>query len=361
MRLFVLLLCLSFCLPVRAQDILVYHAYWMGDVWHQYDLQNFRRLFFFELPVDADGRVRQRHGWPQRWQALRTQAAADGVPVDPVVSLLGTSRFVEVFGSEAATANLLDACIALAREAGGLHLDVEVFDTPPAAAVAAFGRFLRDLRQAMNAPPRGHLSGFVPARSPLYAAGSLAVFDQVVVQGYDVNWPSGPRAGPIAQLDGDSPAAWRTAADILLAQGIAAPRIYFSSPLYGYEWPVSSTAAGATSRGPARTVTFAPVSPDLLPEMSGSALMRVLEHGWRRDAATQAPWYQFRARDGHWQGWFDDPVSLRRRLDYLTRGRFGGVAFFVLGYDGGVLVRVAREAFRGSAERPRDTRPEFVR
>ena len=102
-------------------------------------------------------------------------------------------------------------------------------------------------------------------------------------------------------------------------------------------------------------------SPDLLPEMAGSALLRALEHGWQRDAATQTPWYQFRARDGFWQGWFDDPVSLRRRLDYLARGRFGGVAFFVLGYDGGVLVRVAREAFKRSGDRPRNGRPEFVR
>ena len=361
MRFLALLLCLSLSLPARAQEILTYHAYWMGEVWRQYELETFRRIFFFDLPVDADGGVGERHGWPERWEALRQDAARAGVAVDPVVSLLGTERFVEIFGRAEATARLLDTCIALARESGGLHLDVEVFDALPAPAIAAFRRFLRDLREAMNAAPRGHLSAFVQALGPLYTGTELAFLDRVVVQGYDAHWPRGPRAGPVAELDGTSPAAWKTAARSLTASGVPPGRIYFSSPLYGYEWPVTSTAARATSRGPARTLTFAPVSPDLLPEVSGSALMRAMEFGWQRDAASAAPWYRFRERDGHWQGWFDDPVSLRRRLDFVGRSRFGGVAFFVLGYDGGTLVRVAREAFTAPGERPRDRRPESAR
>lgn len=360
MRLFVLLLAVFLCLPARAQSVVVYHAHWMGDAWRQYNLSTFTRIFFFDLAVGADGLL-EHHGWPDRWRVLREQAARDAVPINPVVSVLGVQPFRAVFGDERARNRLLEDCIALAMEAGGVHLDVEVFEPLSPPEIAAFRDFLAALRRALDVPPRRHLSAFVPVSGDLYSAAELARLDLVVAQGYDVHWPDGPTAGPVAALAGESPAAWIPATRDLLAKGVARHKLYLSSPLYGYEWPVSAATPQAATRGPARIITYAPVSAAVLPDIRGNALARAREHGWRRDAASRAPWYQFREDDGLWQGWFDDPVSLRDRLAYLQEGGFGGVAFFVLGYDGGALVDTAREAFRGPAASARDMRRESVR
>ena len=58
------------------------------------------------------------------------------------------------------------------------------------------------------------------------------------------------------------------------------------------------------------------------------------------------------------QGWFDDAASLQPRLDFVRAGGFRGVALFVLGYDGGMLLESIQSRFRErSAPAAASTRP----
>lgn len=357
MRVLIFFVLLGFCILARGQEIIAYHAYWMGDVWRQYDLGKFRRILFFDLAVDPSGRLTQKNGWPEKWMDLRQQALVRGVPVDPVVTVLGREVFSAVFGSADARALFLSECVALARESGGLHLDVEVFEPVEAAHLEAFRIFLADLRRSLDTPPRRFLSAFIPSAGDLYSPKELAYLDEVVAQGYDVHWAEAPTAGPVALLRGESAAAWETAAGKLLRGGVAPEKLFFSTPLYGYEWPVVSDEPRAASRGPARIVTYAPVGADLLPDIRLNALTRVAVHGLRREPGSETPWYVLRDSDGWWQGWYDDAISLRKRLVFVREGGFGGVAFFVLGYDGGALLEVARDVLKVPARRASDARP----
>lgn len=357
MRTLVLVAALLLSSVAGAQEIIAYHASWMGDAWRQYDLGRFRRILFFDVVAGNDGRLAQTNGWPERWEGLRQQAAAQGVAVDPVVTVLGLEPFKAIFGDPAARARLLEACVGLARD-GGLHLDVEVFEAPAAAEVEGFRQFVAALRQAMDKPPRRSLTAFVHAGGQLYSARELAYLDEVVVQGYDVYWAEAPTAGPVALLDGDSIAAWRPAAEAMTKAGVMRKKLFFSTPLYGYEWPVASDQPRAPSRGKARITTYAPVSADQLPDLRVNALSRVAALGLRREAGSDVPWYAWQEQDGWWQGWFDDALSLRKRLDFVRAGGYGGVAFFVLGYDGGALVEAARNAFRAPARPAGNAGPE---
>jgi spore germination protein YaaH len=332
-------------------EIWAYHAYWMGDAWRVYDLAAFRRILFFDLVAGADGSLGERHGWPGQWDDLRRRAAEARVPVDPVVSVIGKSAFSAIFASRDARARLAGEIVALARDSGGVHLDIEVFEPVRFEELRAFREFLAQLRAALDAPPRKVLTAFVATASGLYAAEELRHLDAVVVQGYDVHWREGPNAGPVAALDAGSPAAWRPAAETLVRQGVPPARIVFSTPLYGYEWPTVSAEARAATRGPGSIVTYAPLPPSLLPDLRVSALARAADHGLRREAASGTPWYAFNDGGGWRQGWFDDAASLKPRLDFVRAGGYRGVALFVLGYDGGMLLESIQSRFREAAPR----------
>ena len=88
----------------------------------------------------------------------------------------------------------------------------------------------------------------------------------------------------------------------------------------------------------------------LLPDIRTNALTRSAEHGLRRESATQAPWYAFRDAEGWRQGWFDDPVSLVPRLEFVRDNNYRGVALFLLGYDGGALLEAIQSTFKAQTE-----------
>lgn len=341
--------------PQSGPEIWAYHAYWMGEAWRVHDLRAFRRLLFFDLVVGRDGRIAQRHGWPEQWEALRARAQEARVPLDPVVTVLDRATFTAIFASPDASARLLAEATELARGAAGLHLDIEVLDPVDEALVARFRAFVAQLRGALDAPARRTLTAFVTARGNLYGPPELAMLDAVVAQGYDVHWQGGDTSGPVALLAGNAPGSWQSMAQTLAQLGVTPRKIVFSSPLYGYEWPTVSAEPRARTRGAGAIITYAPIPPSLLPDLRVSALARAAQHGLRREAATSTPWYAFRDADGWRQGWFDDPVSLAPRLEFVRRGDYRGVAFFVLGYDGGALIEAAQDAFRAGTGPARGT------
>ena len=337
-------------------EIWAYHAHWMGEAWRVHDLRAFRRLLFFDLVAGPDGRIANRNGWPEQWEALRAGAADARVPIEPVVSVLGKPTFAALFGNAEARARFVAEIAAVARDSPGVHLDIEVFEPVDDALRERFRAFVADLRAALDAPRRT-LTAFVPVAGNLYSARELAMLDAVVAQGYDVHWQGGPSSGPIAVLGGELPGAWESTGLALQREGVPARKILFSTPLYGYEWPTVSAEPRARTRAEGRIITFAPVPPSLLPDLRVSALARAAEHGLRREAASGAPWYAFRDGEGWRQGWFDDPVSLRPRLEFVRAGNYRGVAFFVLGYDGGALLEAAQAVFREGSEAAAGARP----
>jgi spore germination protein YaaH len=333
----------------------------MGEAWRIHDLGTFQRLLFFDLEAGPDGRIKDRHGWPEQWEALRERARVARVPLDPVVSVIGRPAFATIFANAEARARLAAEIVEVARGSGGVHLDVEVFEPVAEPELDGFRVFLAELRRSLDAPQRRFLSAFVPISGNLYGARELALLDVVVAQGYDVHWQTAPSTGPVALLDGSLPGAWRATARALAEQGVSPRRIVFSTPLYGYEWPTVSAEPRAATRGAGAIITYAPLPSALLPDLRVSALARAAEHGLRRESSSGAAWYAFRDREGWRQGWFDDPVSLAPRLRFIRDQDYRGVALFVLGYDGGALLETIEAAFRAGSARSADARPPPAR
>lgn len=358
-----LLLCLLLCATQGRAEVLKawgYIGWWLPQGWRTAPLGEFERLLFFGLPIEADGAVRERHGWPEQWEALRQAAALTETPIDLTLTLLDAKTFRNVFGSDAAIQRLLDDATTLAQQeqVNGLHLDVETYDEISPALLAAFRKFVQTLTLRLQALPRSKaLSVFIPmgGKTPLYDAASLIGLDRVVLQGYDAHWAESKFAGPVAPLDGPSALTWKKV--VVASQGLGVPKnkLMLSFPLYGYEWIVKSPKLYGQTLGKGVSTTFARLSGDLELGFPVHVEERVLAHGATYDAFTGSSHYQFKNIKGqHVEGWFDDWWTMSRKSDYLEEQGFGGIAFFLLGYDAGRLVNhfVMRRSLKQSTTTP---------
>ena len=321
-----------------------YVGWWMPQSWQSLPIGALDRLFFFELKVDATGKVSERHGWPTQWAELQEATKQHQVPLDLTLTLFDPATFNQLFSSVSAVQQLLADCTELAQPSfvSGLHLDFEVYSGASVQAIGNYRTFLANLAEHLRQlSPRRNLSIFLPPQTDhaLYDAQSLALMDFVVSQGYDAHYQGSKNAGPVAPLEGPDALTWRTATAQALALGVDRDRLLLTFPLYGYEWLVKDHTLRSVVQNPGKTTTFAAIPEEVLPNIQINVTQRVRQHGAFHDPASGSSYYQFKNAQGQWvEGWFEDWWSLGRKIDFLREERLGGVAFFLLGYDQGELL-----------------------
>jgi spore germination protein len=321
-----------------------YVGWWMPQGWQNVALGQFERILFFDMKIDHDGSIQERHGWPEQWSDLRHAANASNTPVDVCVTLLDSNAFQQLFNSPNSVRRLTDQLVELAQqdEMSGIHLDFEVYQALDGSTLQIFRDFVQDLAiQIRIKAPKKQLSAFIPigGHTSLYDTKTVAALDRVVLQGYDAHWKEGRNAGPVAPLDGPDQLTWKKAVSIGKGMGIPLDRLLLSFPLYGYEWRVKDSGLRSTVIGVGVSTSFARLPKPLGPAFPVSVEEQVLRYGASYDVDSASAYYQYRNARGHFiQGWFDDWWTLMRKTDYLVQEQLGGIAFFMLGYDEGQLV-----------------------
>lgn len=354
--------------------VLVYHAtsiagppkawgyvgWWLPQSWRNVPLEEFDRLLFFDLKVNADGTIGERHGWPDDWGDLQRAVKERGTSLDLALALFDPEDFNRLFSSIEAMQLLMDEATTLASATGvsGLQLDFEIYDLARPQPIENFKTFLRMLTGKLHQmSPRRNLSVFLPvgAEPTLYDSDSLGLVDHVVLQGYDVHWRGSKVAGPVAPLYGNDIWTWEKMVVRGDALGVARSKLMLGFPLFGYEWPVKEINQRSSTLGVGSTTSFAPLPLNARGEMQVSVQERIRKYGAIHDPLSGSSYYHFEAGDGQFiEGWFEDWWSLGRKIDYLIAERIGGIAFFLLGYDAGHLVNFFLSERKSSSfsERP---------
>ena len=333
-----------------------YVGWWLPQSWRSVPLDQLDRLLFFELKVSPNGAIAERNGWPEQWADLRLAVEQNNTPLDLTLTLFKLATFNTLFSSSEAVQRLLVEASSLADQPGvaGLQLDFEIYNLAQPQAIERYRAFVRELsaRLRQQVPPR-NLSVFLPigGESLLYDAATLAQVDHVVLQGYDAHWRESKTAGPVAPLHGNEAVTWEKARAIGLALGVPKERLLLSFPLYGYEWQVKTRELRSATFGKGRTTSFAPIPVDSPPDLPFNVRDRVRQYGATNDPVSGSSYYQFRGSEGQFvEGWFEDWWALGRKIDFLADRQLGGIAFFLLGYDGNELVNhfLRRRGPRGS-------------
>ena len=327
-----------------APQVWGYLGWWLPDSWRSAPLEEFDRLLFIELKVGANGKIATRNGWPEKWADLRRAVRRTQTPLDLALTLEDHTTFESLFSSVEATQNLFDEATALADQAGvaGLQLDFEIYSAARPQTIARYQSFVRELSKRLHLySPARNLSVFLPmsGESQIYDAATLRQLDQVVMQGYDAHWPGSKTAGPLAPLTGNEFSTWTKAVAQGMSLGVPKERLLLGFPLFGYEWQVEQPKLRSATIGEGISTTFAPIAAELLPDMRVNVQDRVKQYGSSHDPLTGSSYYQFKRENGQFvEGWFEDWWSLWRKTDYLIDQQLGGIAFFLIGYDGGQLV-----------------------
>jgi spore germination protein len=344
---FVLVVALSFySMPAVAQQTKAwaYLGWWLPDSWRKAPLGELDRLLFFDLKVNANGKITERNGWPEKWVDLRLAVKQNNTPLDLTLTLFDPLSFDQLFSSIESTQQLLDEAVLLANQEGvaGLQLDFEIYSFVKPGTITRYRSFVSELSKRLKQQPvPKSLSIFFPmgAESQLYDEVSLAQVDQLVLQGYDSHWKGGKTAGPVAPLNGDEAVTWKKAVALSQTLGVPKERLMLGFPLYGYEWPVKGAKKRNATTGEGLFTTFASIPVEQFPDVQFNVQDQVKRYGSSHDPASGSSYYQYKNSKGQFiEGWFEDWWSLRQKSEYLVNERLGGIAFFLLGYDDGQLV-----------------------
>ncbi len=327
----------------RTHSLVGYYAYWMKGAWIDMDLRVYDRIVFFTTTPGSDGRMQARNGWPHAWVGLLTRADSLDIPVVPALALLEPDSIKSLFSSHDAISNLLETSLLLIEESKGMgvHLDIELFESVTDSLRDNFISFTDSLaEQALRRWPDAMLSMFTPAfdNDGLYDLSRIHEgYKQLMVQGYDLHWQTGPQSGPVSALKGWGGANWESIVDRYRNEGLDDSRLVMTIPYYGYEWPVESDSVGSSTKGTAKITTFAAVDSLVLPQYRINIQSRINQHGLQRDSVSGSPFYSFSDSSGFWQGWFEDTHSLEQKYSFIKEAGLKGVATFPMGYDQGIL------------------------
>lgn len=343
-RVLLLLLLVSPITSVYAQPLKAwgYVVSWLPNGWQGLPLQDLERVVIFDLKVNGKGEIPDHAGWKERWAQLRSALTASATPYEISLACTNQADFLALFSDAKARDILLKQTLELAAQPGvaGIHLDFEIYEAVPPAIMLGYQSYTRVLAKRLHgmAVPR-ELSIFFPigTKSAMYDADTLAVIDKVVLQGYDMHWLNSEFAGSVSPLSG--PETWGDAIEIALQAGAQRGRLLMGFPLYGYEWPVISHDLKAKTVGGGRPVYYAQRHAAQLGQEEISIKDRVQHFGVVYDAESGSAYYQFQRGGQHYEGWFEDGLSLSKKSRFLEERGLRGMAFFALGYDKGELVK----------------------
>jgi spore germination protein YaaH len=312
-----------------------YLPWWMASGWPALALGGLDRMVLFDATIGQDGRLLDRE-WLKRAPAL----ASRSVPMELALTLFDQPHFDVLFADRAHRERLLaDTLRQLeVRFIAGVHLDVEGYAEPRAAAVAGFRQWLAEL-DAHRRKLGKALSAFFPASDSFapYDREAAQRLDYWVAQIYDAHWPESKTTGALVTRSNANPVAVPRALARLAALGVPPRAILLSVPLYGWEWVADSEHPGAATRGRARLLTYTETPQELMPNDRLAASQLARQYGLRRDGE-DTPYYAYRDGTQWKQGWFEDLRSLTRKLAPERAQGYAGLAFFPLGYDNGEII-----------------------
>ncbi|TXH00675.1 MAG: hypothetical protein E6R05_06680 [Candidatus Moraniibacteriota bacterium] len=152
--------------------------------------------------------------------------------------------------------------------------------------------------------------------------------DYFVVMTYDYTMPKSERAGPNSPLRDFTGSFEHSIIKNInqITQFVPSYKLLLGIPLYGYEWDTIDTSkySNTLSRG----------STASLERIETMRLDNNLEILWDRNTLTP---YGISTESGkHTQIYFENDVSIRLKLDFVSSSNLGGIALWALGYDNNV-------------------------
>jgi len=305
--------------PTPGPDVWVYGywPYWAGGV-SDLDWDRLTHVAIFNVDMNSDGSVSSTSYWTSNAAEAMALAEPYGVKVHLTLTCFDDNVMAAVLPSASRRATLVETLGELVDDYGahGVSVDCEGMDSDLRDDLTDF---VRELDARVD-----EVTVALPAVdwSSAYDYAELSKHSYLFIMGYGYHW-SGSDPGPVAPLyAGDLWSDWTLSWSVedYLSKGVPKDRLIMGMPLYGRDWPSTSTDVPGTATGTSSSITMV------------SAVAEVDAYGRNYDTVSETVYY---FPDSRSQVWYDDTESVQKKVRYAVDEGLLGVGFWALNYEGG--------------------------
>ena len=306
-------------------------------------------LSYFGLNIGPDGNIATRdedgnlHPGYNKLNSdtltrLSNQVNQTNNQVELTLVQFEADTIIEIINNEEAHQNLLTSLdsILLAYPISGINIDIEYNGEITEELRDNFTSLIEKINQHLD-----QKFSKVQLSIDMYASASKndqiwdvprigQAVDYIVVMAYDFHRTSSSQAGPVAPLFGGEK-KWDTDIHQNLREYlryVPNEKILLGIPFYGYEWQTDSRSPQAnTYPKTGSTASYARVK-DLL---ENSDDLQV-ETGW--DNLALCPYLSYIENDEIFMIYYENPISINFKMEYVRQLDLAGIAIWALGYEG---------------------------
>ena len=318
-------------------EVYTWYPYWMGDVWKSYDFDLISSISFLSYNIDpkTGSYLNPAQIKPWRETDLLDSAKIHKTKVLLSLALEGEENHLEFLKNEKAWTTTLDSITVLLKERDADGIEVEFIDIP-LDLEPKFLDFVAQLKENLSyrfITKKLTLSLVIPA-SPDKFPFDLRKLDESVdlfiVKGLDYHEEDGTVAAvaPLRNETAGGPSLENTLLTYL-DRGLNAEKSILALPLYGSQWAGTfDPEEGFYTTNFERKVTLSEVNRVFQSKDSIYKIEPTL------DETTMTQYFFLEFQDNtSIEGWYDDSLTLSKKMDYALVNKFKGVGLWALGYD----------------------------
>ncbi len=318
-------------------EVYTWYPYWMGDVWKSYDFNLISSISFLSYNIDPKTGSYLNPAQIKLWREtdLLDSAKIHKTKVLLSLALEGEENHLEFLKNEKAWTTTLDSITVLLKERDADGIEVEFIDIP-LDLEPKFLDFVAQLKENLSyrfITKKLTLSLVIPA-SPDKFPFDLRKLDESVdlfiVKGLDYHEEDGTVAAvaPLRNETAGGPSLENTLLTYL-DRGLNAEKSILALPLYGSQWAGTfDPEEGFYTTNFERKVTLSEVNRVFQSKDSIYKIEPTL------DETTMTQYFFLEFQDNtSIEGWYDDSLTLSKKMDYALVNKFKGVGLWALGYD----------------------------
>lgn len=328
-----------YSIPHTSYTILGFAPYWNLKKLSRESLESITHFAYFNLHLNGDGtiytQINRREEDPGYTNYQRLVAGTIDRGSRPLVITFmpeSQSALTNSLASPQSRRKTIETILGVVTEsrASGVNIDFEPLGDIEPSVRDSFTLFIKELHSQLSPNSKTltiSIYGSAAAKPRIWDLSALSPYaDYFVVMTYDYTMPGSTTAGPNAPLRGSGDLLEH---DIIkniaeITKLVDSRKVLLGIPFYGYQWDTVDSTKYSPSESKGVTASLERIQ-SMLDD-------KTLELVWDRNTLTP---YGIASGSGQIsQIYFENPDSMRLKMQFVKSARLGGIAIWALGYEG---------------------------